>query len=95
MCEVYKLNIQNKEIELTRDNGFPLICRTIFGDDAAASTSVFNSKMASNSTSFPFVSPFSYHSTVTDLVSVFTFDTMAPCIRPRNNNKKNASVKLY
>lgn len=85
---LYDLTAGKMWYELTRDNGFPLICRPIFGDDAAASTSLFNSKMASNSTSFPFVSPFSYHSTVTDLVSAFTFDTMAPCIRPEKDRKR-------
>lgn len=46
-------------------------------------SSGFNSSNISNSTSLPFVSPRSYHSTVTDRCCGFIFDTIAEWTRPK------------
>lgn len=47
-------------------------------------SSGFNSRSMSSSTSLPFVSPRSYHSTVTDRCCGFIFETIAEWTRPKN-----------
>lgn len=99
---LYRCNRKHQKDDKKRTQKIPLTrCRLIGNADGGGSmyvvcfpliSSGFSSSNMSSSTSFPLVSPLSYHSTVTERWGGLSFDTMAEWTRPKMRTKKDHEI---